>query len=75
MTDKPVEQTADLEAEVVRLSHAYAREYDCARRFAVRVNDLEERLFKAEHRLRQLGYERCYSIACGCRGYHFNGRD
>lgn len=37
--------------------------------------DLKERLGNAERRLRQLGYERCSSIACNCKGYHFNGRD
>jgi hypothetical protein len=39
----------------------------------VRSYEMAERLDNAERRLRQLGYERCSSIACNCKGYHFNG--
>ncbi len=39
----------------------------------IRSYEMAERLDNAERRLRQLGYERCSSIACNCKGYHFNG--
>jgi hypothetical protein len=35
--------------------------------------ELTERLNNAEWKLRQLGYRRCTSVACNCKGYHFNG--
>lgn len=41
----------------------------------IEMYELKERLSNAEWKLRQLGYERCSSIACNCKGYHFNGRD
>lgn len=55
---------------VGRLAHTAAAEIDG---FDVANYDLTERLRNAEWRLRQLGYERCSSIACNCKGYHFNG--